>query len=299
MADGPSDIPRPDAAGPGPHGPGVPKRSSGPSTGQPPGQLGQARPLPPALVQAMPALIELLMHEPAVGLALVDTHGRAVHANRRFGTLTGPAGHGSGDRRRGMWSRIGPEAVRAAATERRPTVTRFIQEGVGVQCDVWPLPVASAGEPLFLAVAFEGRHDPAAEPDPASQPPTAPDKHADRAPAESAPDTASDPGQSSSTVEPRPAAPSGQAPSFVTLAPILAELGALSALTARELEVLALIGQGMATNEIAKALDRSPRTIERHCDQIHKKLGTSNRVQMAKHALQAGLTRDAGRLKRV
>lgn len=250
-------------------------------------------------MQALPMLIEFLEHEPAVGLAIVDAQARAQRANRRFLALTtvasdgpgpgsgqsggqsggqksgqrpGPKPGQAGDRRKGVWTRMGPEAVRTASTERRVAVLRFIHEGVQVQCDVWPLP-AGSGEPLFLVVAVEGRHEPGAPQD--------------------KPETEGAAG----TVE--PGGSEGAAERFVTLAPMLAELGALGALTARELEVLALIGEGLATREIAERLGRSPRTIERHCDAIHKKLGTTNRVQMARYALQAGLTAEAGKLKRV
>lgn len=310
MADRPSDSPRPGPSGLGSPGspgpprgggdqayPGQPARSiarpvpRGASTDTP---IGQAAPQAGAplgagsgggpLVQALPMLIEFLEHEPAMGLAIVDGQGRAQRANRRFLALTTVASDGPGqkagqkagapgDRRKGVWARMGPEAVRTASTERRVAVLRFIHEGVQVQCDVWPLP-AVGGEPLFLVVAVEGRHEPAAS-------------H----------ETPEAGGGAAGTVE--PGASEGAADRFVTLAPLLAELGALGALTARELEVLALIGEGLATREIAERLGRSPRTIERHCDAIHKKLGTSNRVQMARYAMQAGLTAEAGKLKRV
>ena len=79
----------------------------------------------------------------------------------------------------------------------------------------------------------------------------------------------------------------------------LAHLGPLEGLTRRELEVLALIGHGMSTQQIAETLHRSPRTIERHCDGLRKKLQTTNRVQLAEFALRAGLELTDAELRRV
>lgn len=321
MADRPSDSPRPGSAGPpgpaGDHPSGGHRPTAGSGAGSSQGASHQpARPIakpahpgrstdtpigdaaPSASMHAsgistagIASLVAMLDHEPAVGLAIVDSRCRAIHANRRFVALTqlppdtsSAAGAPAGaDRRKGVWARIGPEAVHTDAAERRPAVVHFIHEGVQVQCDVWPLPSGSGAsggsgggstEPMFLVLAVEGRQDPN-----------------DAAADEGAP------GVSAGGVIEANAAKTAQR--FITLAPMLAELGALNALTARELEVLALIGQGMATREIAESLGRSPRTIERHCDAIHKKLGTTNRVQMARYAMQAGLTAEAGKLKRV
>ena len=69
----------------------------------------------------------------------------------------------------------------------------------------------------------------------------------------------------------------------------IADLGPLALLTKRELEVLALIGHGMRTQDIAKAMFRAPKTIERHCESLRAKLHASNRVELAAFALAAGL----------
>ncbi|MFG0244310.1 MAG: LuxR C-terminal-related transcriptional regulator [Phycisphaerales bacterium JB054] len=79
----------------------------------------------------------------------------------------------------------------------------------------------------------------------------------------------------------------------------LAHLGPLEPLTRREMEVLALIGHGMSTKEIADTLHRSPRTVERHCDGLREKLQTANRVQLAEFARAAGLRVEDANLKRV
>ncbi len=76
----------------------------------------------------------------------------------------------------------------------------------------------------------------------------------------------------------------------------LASLGELAALTSRELEVLAFLGQGLSIKEIAAALHRSAKTIENHRSSIGRKLKLDDRVQLAELAQRAGLMpRDAER----
>lgn len=73
-------------------------------------------------------------------------------------------------------------------------------------------------------------------------------------------------------------------------------LGDLDVLTPRELEVLALLGQGLSIKEISKLLFRSDKTIGRHRDAIGAKLGLHNKVDLAEVARRAGLTvEDVGR----
>jgi DNA-binding CsgD family transcriptional regulator len=67
------------------------------------------------------------------------------------------------------------------------------------------------------------------------------------------------------------------------------DAGKLSDLTARELEILKLIGVGMSTLEIAKHLGRSVKTIEWHRVSLGEKLGVVNRVELARIAIAAGL----------
>lgn len=74
------------------------------------------------------------------------------------------------------------------------------------------------------------------------------------------------------------------------------DLGPLSALSTRELEVLALIGQGLSLKEIAAILQRSIKTVEKHRQAVGRKLKAEDRVKLAKIAHEAGLTvRDARR----
>lgn len=63
----------------------------------------------------------------------------------------------------------------------------------------------------------------------------------------------------------------------------------LRSLSEREREVLGLIGRGLTSAEIATRLHRSIRTIESHRYKLGIKLGVSNRVELARIAIEAGL----------
>ena len=62
-----------------------------------------------------------------------------------------------------------------------------------------------------------------------------------------------------------------------------------SGLTARELQILALIAEGMHNGEVAEKLSRSPRTIDHHVAGIYAKLGVNSRLGAAKAASDLGL----------
>ena len=61
----------------------------------------------------------------------------------------------------------------------------------------------------------------------------------------------------------------------------------LERLTVREREVLAMVGGGHPTKDIARALDLSPRTVETHRANIAAKLGTSSVAEMARLVMLA------------
>jgi DNA-binding CsgD family transcriptional regulator len=63
----------------------------------------------------------------------------------------------------------------------------------------------------------------------------------------------------------------------------------LLSLTARELEVLILLAEGMTNAQLAEALFISERTANRHISNIFLKLGVHNRTQAARVAVAAGL----------
>ena len=60
-------------------------------------------------------------------------------------------------------------------------------------------------------------------------------------------------------------------------------------LSRREREVLALIGRGLVTKDIASSLVVSPRTVSSHREHIMRKLDTHNAAALAALAVQAGL----------
>ena len=63
----------------------------------------------------------------------------------------------------------------------------------------------------------------------------------------------------------------------------------LSPLTPREREVVKLIAEAHTTDEIAELLHISPRTVERHRENILAKLGMRDRVEVTRWAIRHGL----------
>jgi DNA-binding CsgD family transcriptional regulator len=76
-------------------------------------------------------------------------------------------------------------------------------------------------------------------------------------------------------------------------------LGRLNILTRRELEVLALLGEGKRIKEIATILSRSPKTIESHKEGIGRKLNVTDRAKFIEIARTAGLDMDMVHRQRV
>jgi len=60
-------------------------------------------------------------------------------------------------------------------------------------------------------------------------------------------------------------------------------------LTPRELEVVKLVAEGYSTDEIAKTLVISPKTVEHHRSHILDKLGMRDRVELTRYAIRRGL----------
>jgi DNA-binding NarL/FixJ family response regulator len=60
-------------------------------------------------------------------------------------------------------------------------------------------------------------------------------------------------------------------------------------LTPRELEVLALLGDGLTNAEIAERLFLSEKTVGHHVSAILRKLGVANRVQAVTEAARLGI----------
>ncbi len=68
--------------------------------------------------------------------------------------------------------------------------------------------------------------------------------------------------------------------------------GALAELTAREREVLSLVGAGLSNEEIAGRLTISPATARTHVSRTMGKLGARDRAQLVVFAYEAGLVGD-------
>jgi DNA-binding CsgD family transcriptional regulator len=60
-------------------------------------------------------------------------------------------------------------------------------------------------------------------------------------------------------------------------------------LTARQAEVLALVGEGLSDAEIADRLVLSHRTVQNHTQNVLAKLQLHNRVELARYAIERGL----------
>jgi DNA-binding NarL/FixJ family response regulator len=65
----------------------------------------------------------------------------------------------------------------------------------------------------------------------------------------------------------------------------------IAALTDREREVVALIGEGMSNTEIADQLSLSPLTVKTHANHAMSKVGARDRAQLVVLAYQAGLAK--------
>ena len=60
-------------------------------------------------------------------------------------------------------------------------------------------------------------------------------------------------------------------------------------LTKREKQVLLLLGEGLSNKEIATRLFISKRTCDFHAENMYRKFGVSNRIQMLNLARRTGL----------
>ena len=60
-------------------------------------------------------------------------------------------------------------------------------------------------------------------------------------------------------------------------------------LTPRDQEIVKLVAEGNTSDEIARELVISPRTVERHRENVLNKLGLRNRVDLTRYAIRTGL----------
>jgi DNA-binding CsgD family transcriptional regulator len=66
-------------------------------------------------------------------------------------------------------------------------------------------------------------------------------------------------------------------------------MDALKALSPSELRALFHIANGRSTAEIAQRLCRATKTVEKHIESIHRKLGTSSRAAIVRLATERGI----------
>lgn len=60
-------------------------------------------------------------------------------------------------------------------------------------------------------------------------------------------------------------------------------------LTPRQRQVLRMIGDGMTSHRIAEELELSARTVDRHVENMMKRLGIHSRIELVKYAIREGL----------
>jgi len=67
------------------------------------------------------------------------------------------------------------------------------------------------------------------------------------------------------------------------------QVSPIEELTSREREVLTCIAEGLTTREIAETLVISAKTVDRHRENIMRKLNLHNRIELVKYAIEKGL----------
>ena len=68
-------------------------------------------------------------------------------------------------------------------------------------------------------------------------------------------------------------------------------------LAPREEEIISHICQGYTNKEIAQKLNISEQTVKSHCHRIYKKIGVSDRLQLALHAFKMNLLKAESKIK--
>ncbi len=269
---------------------------------------GQAGPLAPPSEPKRSSPIsgqsawETLVHETPTCVGLMDTAGRYLFANPVLERTAGVAPGGlSGRSLDGLVSRAAMQQRRQHlrwVIEQRSTLTTICVLR-GVCWKVTMKPVSSpglAGEQPPIDSAEDEHHashqvvDSLAAPEPPPQPAVESVLCTCVRLAHAA---ACLPGPGSggvSAFSPVIALPSVEAPlTSLPVAPML-DLGPLSKLTPRELQVLRLVGLGLTIAQMARRVHRAEKTLEWHRNALGTKLEIRNRVHLARLAIEGGFT---------
>lgn len=67
------------------------------------------------------------------------------------------------------------------------------------------------------------------------------------------------------------------------------DLGDVDVLTPRELEVYYHLAAGLTVADIGELMHRSPKTVERHLESLHRKMGFRNRAELVRSAVERGI----------
>lgn len=213
----------------------------------------EATPLP-ALAPDAQSLWNIMVQDPSAGVVICDIDGTVLWGNDRWVCLyLGPNAR-VGDVIGKGWDEVG---LPRAWIDERLAMMREIKR---------------TGEPVLLRTIWDGRQVLAwVYPIPPEEP-GEPERFL-----------------TVSRVSSADAELLGEAADARVLVSGVARFGELDVLTPREIEVLALLGQGLSIKEIAAALHRAEKTVGRHRDSIGAKLGLRNKVELAGVARRAGL----------
>lgn len=66
-------------------------------------------------------------------------------------------------------------------------------------------------------------------------------------------------------------------------------LASAPTLTRREIEILEYVTEGLSAKEVARCINISPRTVDRHIENVRLKLHAKNRTHMVVRAVKEGL----------
>jgi DNA-binding NarL/FixJ family response regulator len=72
------------------------------------------------------------------------------------------------------------------------------------------------------------------------------------------------------------------------------EKSSLGGLTEREHDILTYLAEGKSHEEISKSLVISPKTVERHCENIMHKLNLLSRSELVRYGIRKGIIRREG-----